>query len=204
MLRYLVLALVLSLAACGQQPQAEEKQTASATAAHNASRPSIGPAGAAGISTPLPMSVEAVRAAAAGLTATEVQDQIEGQSFTAIALSSGNEEIFRIYPTSDGANIHAISTKSPNVRGPTEDIVGVTTFAVAPVDDVRFCLAELVEGQAGFACSTAENGRFWRIYRLPEGAEPETSFEEIEPDLLHEATLAEMRWIAPRVTVASN
>jgi len=206
MLRYLAIALALGLAACGQQApqQSDEKQTASATASHNASRPSIGPAGAAGISTPLPMSVEAVRAAAAGLTATEVQDQVEGQPFTAIALSSGAEEVFRIYPTADGANIHAISTKSPNVRGPTEDIVGVTTFAVAPIDDVRFCVADLVDGEAGFACSTAEDGRFWRIYRLPDGAEPAASFEEIEPDLLHEATLAEMRWIAPRVTVALN
>ncbi len=150
------------------------------------------------------MSVEAVRAAAAGLTPSEVQDQVDGQPFTAIALSSGNEEIFRIYPTADGANIHAISTQSPNVRGPTEDIVGVTSFAVAPIEEVRFCVADMVDGQAGFACSTAEDGRFWRIYRLPEGAEPAATFEEIEPDLLHDATLAEMRWIAPRVTVASN
>lgn len=205
MLRYLAIALVFGLVACGQQAQqSDQAETASATASHNASRPSIGPAGAAGISTPLPMSVEAVRAAAAGLTATEVQDQVDGQAFTAIALSSGAEEVFRIYPTADGANIHAISTTSPNVRGPTEDIVGVTTFAVAPIEDVRFCVADMVDGAAGFACSTGEDGRFWRIYRLPEGAEPVSSFEEIEPDLLHESTLAEMRWIAPRVTVASN
>jgi hypothetical protein len=64
---------------------------------------------------------------------------------------------------------------------------------------VTFCLSELVDGAPGFACSTAADGTFWRVYRLPEGASVEAgSFEDIEPDLLHDATLAEMRWIAPR------
>jgi hypothetical protein len=197
MLRNLALAFVLGLAACGQ-PQ--EKQEAFPVVQAPNANTRIGPDGAAGINNALPMNVAAVRAAAPEFVVAEVADQVEGQPFTAIALSAGDEEVFRIYPTADGSHVHAISTKSSQARGPTSDIVGVTLFAVAPMEEVSFCLTEFVEGQPGFACSTAADGRFWRIYRLPEGAAPAATFAEIEPDLLHESTLAEMRWIAPRVT----
>jgi hypothetical protein len=197
MLKYLALAFLLGLAACGQ-PQ--EKQEAVAVSRAPSASTQIGPDGAAGINNAVPMNLAAVRAAAPDFSVAEVADQVEGQPFTAIALSKGGEEVFRLYPTADGGHVHAISTKSGQVRGPTSDIVGVTLFAVAPIEEVSFCLTEFVEGQPGFACSTAADGRFWRIYRLPEGAAPAATFEEIEPDLLHEATLAEMRWIAPRVT----
>lgn len=196
MLRYLALAFLLGLAACGQPQEKQEAVSASQTS--NATI-HIGPDGAGGINNAVPMNLAAIRAVAPAFTANEVADQVEGQPFTAIALSKDGEEVFRLYPTADGGHVHAISTKSGQVRGPTSDIVGVTLFAVAPVEEVSFCLTEFVEGQPGFACSTAADGRFWRIYRLPEGAAPAGTFEEIEPDLLHEATLAEMRWIAPRV-----
>ena len=74
--------------------------------------------------------------------------------------------------------------------------------AVAPPEQVTYCVTELVDGVQGFACSTAADGAFWRVYRLPEGASPAESFDEIEPDLLHDATLVEMRWIAPRPTTS--
>lgn len=197
MLRYLALAFVLALAACGQ-PQ--EKQEAFPVVAAPNANTSIGPNGAAGINNALPMSVAAVRAAAPEFIVAEVADQVDGQPFTAIALSAGDEEVFRIFPTADGSHVHSITTVSSQARGPTSDIVGVTLFAVAPVEEVGFCATEFVEGQPGFACSTGADGRFWRVYRLPEGAAPAATFAEIEPDLLHESTLAEMRWIAPRVT----
>lgn len=205
MLRYLALALVFGLAACGQQAQQSgDKQEAFPVVQAPSANTQIGPSGAAGISNALPMTLAAVRAAAPEYIVAEVPDQVEGQAFTAIALSAGDEEVFRLYPTADGSHVHAISTKSSQARGPTSDIVGVTLFAVAPMEEVRFCVIDTVDGQPGFACSTAQDGRFWRVYRLPEGAAPAATFEEIEPDLLHESTLAEMRWIAPRVTVASN
>ena len=197
MLRYLALAIAVGLAGCGQ-PQ--EKQDAFPVVEAPNANTSIGPNGAAGINNALPMNVAAVRAAAPEFIVAEVADQVEGQAFTAIALSAGDEEVFRIYPTADGAHVHAISTQSSQARGPTSDKVGVTLFAVAPMEEVTFCITEFVQGQPGFACSTGADGRFWRIYRLPEGAAPAATFAEIEPDLLHESTLAEMRWIAPRVT----
>lgn len=198
MLRYLAVACVLGLAACGQQQPQDSQDAFPVVRAPNANT-QIGPNGAAGIGNALPMNLAAVRAAAPEFAAAEVADQVDGQPFTAIALSAGDEEVFRIYPTADGSHVHAISTKSSQARGPTSDIVGVTLFAVAPMEEVSFCLTESVEGQPGFACSTAADGRFWRIYRLPEGAAPAATFEDVEPDLLHESTLAEMRWIAPRV-----
>jgi hypothetical protein len=196
-MRRLVLACALALAACGQAEQKQGENFPVIDAPNYDA--SIGPNGAAGISTPLPMTLEAVRAAAPNYIVAEVQDQIEGNPFTAITLSAGDEEVFRILPTADRAHIHAIVTRSTQARGPTADIVGSVKFAVAPPDQVPFCISEFVDGAPGFACSTAADGTFWRIYRLPEGAEGAASFEEIEPDVLHDATLAEMRWIAPRV-----
>jgi hypothetical protein len=194
----LVIAAALALAACGQQ-QAQERETGEAQTVVAASNGmTIGPDGAAGISSATAMNVEAVRAAAPGFAVAEVEDQIEGQPFKAITLSAGDEEVFRLLPTADGAQVHSVVTRSARVRSSADEIVGQSKFAVAPPDQVTFCGAELVDGAPGFACSTAEDGRFWRVYRLPEGAAAVSSFEEIEPDLLHDATLVEMRWLAPR------
>jgi hypothetical protein len=196
-MKRIVLASALALAACGQGEQ-KQAETFPAIVAPNYDA-SIGPNGAAGITTALPMTIEAVRAAAPNYVVAEVQDQIEGDSFTAITLSAGDEEVFRVLPTADRAHIHAIVTTSSQARGPTADIIGSVKFAVAPPDQVPFCISQFVDGAPGFACSTAADGTFWRVYRLPQGAAPAASFEEIEPDVLHDATLAEMRWIAPRV-----
>lgn len=196
-MKRIAFAAALALAACGPR-EAEKAQTPPAIEAPETST-SIGPDGAAGISTALAMNVEAVRAAAPNFIVASVQDQIEGQPFTAITLSAGDEEVFRVFPTSDGAHIHSIVTRSSQARGPTQDIVGKTLFGVAPPEQVPFCNAELVDNQPGFACSTDAAGRFWRVYKLPEAYDgPADSFDDIEPDVLHDATLAEMRWIAPR------
>ena len=192
-----ILACALALSACGQQ--AEQKQDEFPVVEAPNYNASIGPTGAAGISNPLPMTVEAVRAVAASYVVAQVDDQVEGEAFKAITLSAGDEEVFRIFPTADRNRIHSIVTRSPQARGPTEDIVGVATFALAPADQVRFCSAELFDGSAGFACSTAEGGNFWRVYRVPEGYDgPSDPFDAIDPDVLHDSTLVEMRWIAPR------
>lgn len=198
MKRWLI-AAALALAACGQQGQEREAGEARPVAAA-ANGMTIGPDGAAGISSATAMNVEAVRAAAPGFAVAEVEDQIEGQPFKAITLSAGEEEVFRLLPTADGAHVHSVVTRSARVRSPADEVVGQSKFAVAPPEQVMFCNLELVDGGApGFACSTAEDGRFWRVYRLPEGAAAASSFQDIEPDLLHDATLVEMRWLAPRV-----
>lgn len=192
-----VVALAFVLAACGQEAQRETNEAYPVVNAPNYDA-SIGPSSAAGISAALPMTLDAVRAAAPNYVVAEVDDQIEGNPFKAITLSAGDEEVFRVLPTADRARIHAIVTRSTQARSPAGEIVTQSKFAVAPPEQVTFCLAEFVDGAPGFACSTAEDGTFWRVYRLPEGASPAATFDEIEPDLLHDATLAEMRWIAPR------
>lgn len=196
-MKRIALAVLLALAACGPR-EAEKQESFPVVEAPNANI-AIGPEGAAGISTALAMNLEAVRAGAPHFVVGEAQSQIDGEPVKAITLSAGDEEVFRILPTEDGAHIHAIVTKSSQARGPTQDIVGRTLFGVAPPDEVPFCLARLVDGAPGFACSTDASGVFWRVYKLPAAYDgPADSFEEIEPDVLHDATLAEMRWIAPR------
>ena len=196
-MKRIAFAAALALAACGPREagQAEAPPVVEAPDTNT----SIGPEGAAGIGTALAMNVEAVRAAAPNFIVAAVEDQIEGQPFTAITLSAGDEEVFRVLPDATGAHIHAIVTRSSQARGPTQDIVGQTLFGVAPPEQVPFCNAEMVDGAAGFACSTEAAGNFWRVYKLPEAYDgPSGTFDEIEPDVLHDATLAEMRWIAPR------
>jgi hypothetical protein len=193
-------ALGLALAACGQQQQAptsgEESQSVTAPTLNT----NIGPDGAAGISTALSMDVASVRAAATLYDVALVEDQIEGQPFTAITLSSTGQEVFRLLPTADGRHVHAIVTRSARAKSPTQESVGSARFAVAPPEQVEFCLSEFVDGAAGFACSTAEDGTFWRVYKVPEGYDgPSDPFDAIDPDVLHDSVLVEMRWIAPRV-----
>lgn len=193
-------ALGLALAACGQQQQApapgEENPAASAPTLNV----NIGPDGAGGITSALSMDLESVRAAAPLYDVALVEDQVEGQPFVAITLSSGGQEVFRALPTSDGRHIHAIVTRSTQAKSPTQESVGAARFAVAPPEQVEFCLSEFVDGAAGFACSTAADGTFWRVYELPDGYDgPSDPFDAIDPDVLHDATLSEMRWIAPRV-----
>jgi hypothetical protein len=192
------LALVMALAACGRR---DAEQETAPVAAALLSPTHIGFDAAAGINAAMPMSVDAIQAATPNFVAAAVQDQIEGQPFTAITLSAGGEEVFRVYPTSDGRSIHSIVTVSTQARGPNGEIVGQSKFAAAPPEEVGFCGAELVEGAPGFACSSREDGQFWRVYRLPEEYDgPSDPFDAIDPDVLHDATLAEMRWIAPRTT----
>jgi len=197
-MKRLVIAAALALAACGQQAEQKQDEAVPVVAAPNYDS-SIGPGGAAGIHSPLPMDPETIRAAAASYMVASVEDQVEGDPFTAITLSAGDEEVFRVFPTSDGARIHSIVTRSSQARGPDQDIVGVATFALAPADQVVFCQSENFDGSAGFACSNSPGGNFWRVYRVPEGYDgPSEPFDAIDPDVLHDSTLVEMRWVAPR------
>lgn len=182
-MKRILLALAVGFAgACTQQaPQSEDFPVVEAPN-YDAS---IGPDGAAGIRTALPINVDAIASAAPNYVVTSVEDQVEGQVFTAITLSAGDEEVFRINPTGDGRNIHSIVTRSTQAHGPRDEIIGRVTYADALPEDVAFC-SEDHSGSGEFACSTAEDGRFWRVY---EGGDIR------RPD----ARLVEMRWVAPRV-----
>lgn len=198
-MKRLVVAFAFALAACGQQAEQKQEEAFPVVTAPDYNS-SIGPTGAAGIHSPLPMDLAAIRAAAPNFMVSSVQDQIEGNPFTAITLSAADEEVFRVLPSPDGARIHAIVTRSSQARGPDQDIVGVATFALAPAEEVSFCISEFVDGATGFACSTDAGGSFWRVYKAPEGYDgPSEPFDAIDPDVLHDSTLVEMRWIAPRV-----
>lgn len=173
--------LAALLSACG--PAAEQKAEEFPVIEAPNYNADIGPSGAAGISTALAMTVEAISAAAPNYVVTEVQDQVEGQPFTAIVLSAGDEEVFRVLPTADGAHIHSITTRSTQARGPNGEIVGVATFAQAPAGEINICSDES-NGSGEFACST--DNTFWRVY-------------ESGGMRRADAKLVEMRWIAPHV-----
>lgn len=193
-----VVAAVLALAACGRDTAEETMKQFPPTEAPNYNA-SIGPDGAAGISTALPLTVAALTAAAPGYVVAEAQDAIEGQPFRKITLSAGDEVVFDVLPSPDGQRIHSLVTRSTQARGPIGEIVGQATFETAPAAQSLFCGSEMVDGQVGFACSDAEDGVFWRVYRLPAGYQGTTEpFEAINPDSALDATLVEMRWISPR------
>jgi hypothetical protein len=197
-MRCFIAAAALTLAACGPSTQAPAPEAAPVEEAVVANV-TISAAGAGGISAALPMNVEAIAQAAPAFLVREVAAQIEGEPFVAITLSANNEEVFRASPTSDGRHIHSIVTASRMARGPNGEIVGQSTFAQLPGGEAHFCNPEFVEGSPGFACSTAMDGRFWRVYRLPAGYDgPSDPFDAIDPDFTERAALAEMRWIAPR------
>ncbi len=103
-------------------------------------------------------------------------------------------------PTADGRFVHAVTTRSPQARGPAGEVVGQSTFGQAPAVQVMFCLSEIVDGGPGFSCSDAQDGRFWRVYALPPLYDgPSDPFESIDPDNAVDSKLVEMRWMAPRV-----
>ncbi len=192
-----VLALV-ALSACERNSAEETMKRFPPTEAPNYNA-DIGPNGAAGITTALPLTVEALTAAAPGYAVAEAQDQIEGQPFRKITLSAGDEVVFDVLPSPDGQRIHSLVTRSTQARGPVGEIIGEAKFEGAPAAQSLFCGPELIDGAFGFACSDAEDGVFWRVYRLPSGYQgPHEPFEAIDPDTALDATLVEMRWIAPR------
>ena len=158
----------------------------------------IGTEEAAGISIAVPMTLEAVTAAAPGFYVAEGRERAGGNVLHVFTLSTDDGDMFRLYPTVDGARISAIAALSPQVRGPTDETVTVSTYYQAPHAEVAYCEARSVGATAGFACSAYARGRLWRVYRLPRGYDgPSAPFDAIDPDAATDATLVELRWIAP-------
>lgn len=198
MKRLFAIGVLAALAACGQP--AEE---AAPPPAEPVLDVSIGPRGAAGITEAIPLTVEAVTAAAPGYVVAEGEDQIEGNAYRVVTLSLNNEVVFTLNPTADGASLHSVITKSPQAHGPLGDVIGSTTAERTPQAWMNFCEPMLYEGEHGFVCSTDEAGAFWRVFVLPDVyAGPYAPFGAIDPDMLAISMLREMRWIAPRTAPA--
>jgi hypothetical protein len=144
------------------------------------------------------MNVDSVGEAARGYDLAEVQDRVDGERFTKITLSRNNEVVFEILPTPD-RRIHAIVTKSAQARGPAGEIVGRSSFGEAPFAEVMYCRTAQMHEDFSFTCSNAQDGRFWRAYRLDRAyrgrVEP---FTAISPDAAVAAILVQMMWVAPR------
>jgi hypothetical protein len=191
-------AVALLLAACTPAPS--EQSEAPAASAPVEANLAIGPGGAAGISDPLPFSVEAITAAAPGFFVAEARDRSDGRRV--LTLSIDYNEVFRIYPSPDGARVFAIATRSTDARGPADETVNVTTYyqsQQAHAAEVAYCRAEAVEAVPGFACAATPEARFWRVYSL--GADydgPSQPFDAIDPDAAIDARMVELRWLAPQ------
>jgi len=186
------LIIVAALAACGQPSQTKQEEFPVVDAP---AEPDylIGPRGAAGIATALPMDIAAIEAAAPGYIVTQ------GDTPDTINMSLADEVVFRIQGDSDGSHIASISTASTQARGPFGEILnGATRLDVVAAAQQAYCQSETVQGAPGFACSTGEDGTFWRVFKLPNVYDgPSAPFSAIDPDMAYLSTLAEMRWIAP-------
>ena len=184
--------LVAALAACGPTTQTA---TAPLKPAANLT---INKDQAAGISTAVPMTEAAVTTAAPGFYVAAHEERIGGNLLHTFTLSTDDGDMFRLYPTLDGARLNVIVALSPQVHGPTDETVTVATYYRAPRAEVAYCEARAIGEAAGFACSSDAHGRLWRVYKLPNSYDgPSSPFDAIDPDAATDATLVEWRWIAP-------
>lgn len=189
----LAAALVLALSACGGSE--EEFPVVEAPVADT----EIGPEGAAGIASAIPLTVEAVTAAAPHFIVAAGEGQVEGDPYPLITLSLADEVVFTLLPTSDRARVNAITTRSTQARGPHGEVIENARFGDAIAAEVLFCRTRVMHEAFSFTCSDSESGRFWRSYQLPaDYAGPVDPFASIDPDAATQAVLVEMTWFAPR------
>ena len=190
----LALALFL-LAACDVITSTTPGQTTTTAPTANLT---ISKDEAAGITAPVPMTQQAVEAAAPGFYVTPHNLRAGANTLQTFVLSTDAGDMFRLYPTADGARVDAIAAISPQVHLPTDEHVTVSTYFQAPRPEVAYCEARTINAAAGFACSSDANGRLWRVYKLAANYDgPSAPFDAIDPDATIDATLVEMRWIAP-------
>lgn len=187
-----ILAAVLTmLGACA--PKAEPPPPAPAPL-------TIGPEGAGGIKTALPFTQEAIAGAMAGLEVIPAAAAIEGSRFPTYAVKDATGEVvFTALPRADGSGLMAVHTKSPKVSGPAGEKSWEASFGDIPPADAAYCADELYDGQPGFACATAPDARFWRVYLLliSDSAPEAATFATAEPSARAGSPLVEMRWVAP-------
>jgi hypothetical protein len=189
--------LALALVA-GCEPGGDQKGQNTTNAAVSANL-TISKDEAAGISAPMPMTEAAVTAAAPGFYVAARRVRAGANILETFVLSTDAGDMFRLYPSADGQRLDAIAAISPQVRLPTDEHVSVSTYYQAPRAEVAYCEARTIDNSAaGFACSSDANGRLWRVYKLSANYDgPSAPFDAIDPDAATDATLVEMRWIAP-------
>jgi len=192
MRRLLMLCAVAALTACG----APDEKQAPAEAVDEAPQMSlvIGPQGAGGIASALPMTLEAVSAAAIGYIVAEAAE--DGAKI--ITLSNADGVVFTLRGTADGAHVREIVTTSPSAFGPYGEVIGESRLSRIGAVNQAFCKLEPDHPVADFSCSAGEDANFWRLFQLPSWYHDERSpFEAIHNDAKYDAMMVEMRWTAP-------
>jgi hypothetical protein len=184
----IVAAAGLALAACSRTNEAPAPTL------------SIGPKGAMGVTRALPFDAAALGPAFAGLDLAGGQAEAEGQRYAIFAVRSGDEIVYTVAAGSDGARVGSVATRSPLVVGPNRETVGQADFAAAPRAQTAFCSDEFFDGQPAFACSTAADGVFWRVYLkiISDGAPEAGELAEMSAEAKAQSPLVEMRWLAAR------
>lgn len=184
-------AALLALGACATGEPTEHDETIDLSG-YNLS---IGPEGAAGISEALPMDMDVIGAA---VTPYSLGGDTFDDGSREITLWTGDvDPEFVIRSTADGRFIREIVSSSGNAVGPHGERNGTHFFEI-PAAERAYCVSQPVEGWHGFACSTSVDGRFWRVFRLASGEiGPHEPFEAIRQFDLENASITEMRWIAP-------
>jgi len=188
--RRVALAL-LALGACATSEVTEHDETIDLSGFNL----TIGPDGAAGISEALPMDMEIIRAAVEPFM---LGGDTHPDGSREITLWTGDVfPEFVIYSTPDGRYIREIVASEGNVTGPYGERDGTNFFEI-PAAERAYCVAQPVDNWHGFRCSTGPDGRFWRVLRFADGEiGPTEPFEAIRQFDLENASITEMRWIAP-------
>ncbi len=148
----------------------------------------------------MPFDVAAIGPAFKGLELAVSEAEVEGARFPIVAVRSGDEIVYVVAPGPDKKTVHSVATRSPLVVGPAGEVIGEASFSDAPQAEIGYCGDEFFDGQPAFACSTAPDGRFWRVYlKIISDAAPESAeLAEMTPAAKAQSPLVEMRWVAPR------
>jgi hypothetical protein len=155
----------------------------------------IGPNGAAGVTEALPMDMELIGAVVAPFS---LGGDTHPDGSREITLWTGDVvPEFVIHSTPDGRFIREIVASEGVVTGPYGETKGTNLFEI-PAEERAHCVSQPVDNWYGFRCSTGPDGRFWRVFVLPDGQiGPHEPFEAIRQSDLELSSITQMRWIAP-------
>jgi hypothetical protein len=192
MMRAILVSLAFALAACGAPTDNDGPEEVPEEAPQMSLV--IGPQGAGGVSSALPLTLEAVSAAAIGYIVAEAE---EGGA-RVITLSNADGVVFTLRGTADGAHVGEIVSTSPAAVGPYGEVIGDSRLSRIGAVNQAFCKLEPAHPVADFSCSAGEDANFWRLFQLPSWYHDARSpFEAIHNDAKYDAVMIEMRWIAP-------
>jgi hypothetical protein len=194
-------ALGLLLGACADPPPASAVQAAKTAPASAQSvlapavQPlTIGPGGAMGLTTAAPFTVEAVRAAFGDLEAVAGQTVIDRRVTPVIQVRSDGLVLYEIYAAPGGRVVGRVTTRSPAVAGPRDEVIGATRQRDLPSDLVAACAIESISGERRQICPDPGDGRFVRVFRPQQALElPREGAARLEA-VAGGDVLMEMQW----------